>query len=59
MEAFAATLSHKESVAIGRSIVSLRSPEDAKLSGLEKELEDLRKASRKLEERLAKLEGES
>ncbi len=59
IEAFAATLSHQESVAISRTVSALRAPEDAKLAGLEKELEELRKASRKLEDRLAKLEGES
>jgi len=59
IEAFAATLSHQESVAISRTVSTLRSPEDAKLAGLEKELEELRKASRKLEDRLAKLEDES
>ncbi|MEZ4462603.1 MAG: M1 family metallopeptidase [bacterium] len=59
IEAFAATLSHQERTGILRTVETMRTPESGRAAASEKELEDLRKHARKLEERIAKLEGEA
>lgn len=56
IEAYAHTLSHQEKVGVLRTLEALRTPENAKVAALEREIEELRKASKKLEERLSKLE---
>lgn len=59
IETFAATLSHQERVGIERTVAGMRTPDAGKAAASEKELEELRKHTRKLEERLARLEDES